>query len=245
MDNNIVIKINDLSKSFDNCHVLKGVSLEVHKGETHVICGPSGSGKSTMLYCINGLEKYQGGEIYFHDTLMTKKNIRQLRTKIGMVFQHFELFPHLTAMQNVTLAPIKIQKRKREEVEEKVKNLFKLVGLEDRMSYYPYQLSGGQKQRIAIVRALAMEPDVILFDEPTSALDPEMVKDVLMVMKDLALSGMTMIVVTHELGFAKEVAKYISFFDGGKIIETKTPDDFFSGNGSERTKAFLNNIINV
>jgi polar amino acid transport system ATP-binding protein len=168
-----------------------------------------------------------------------------MRTKIGMVFQHFELFPHLTALQNVTIAPIKIQKRDREEVEDNAKGLFKKVGLENRMDHFPYQLSGGQKQRIAILRALAMDPDIILFDEPTSALDPEMVKDVLYVMKDLSMGGMTMIVVTHELGFAKEVASHVTFFEDGQIVETKNPDEFFRGNGSERTKIFLNNIINV
>jgi len=242
---NSVIRIENLSKYYGSFHAIKDVSLDVHKGETHVICGPSGSGKSTMLFCINGLEKYQSGHVYFNGDLMTPKNIRHMRTKIGMVFQHFELFPHLTALQNVTIAPIKIQKRDREEAEDNARSLFKKVGLENRMDHFPYQLSGGQKQRIAILRALAMDPDIVLFDEPTSALDPEMVKDVLYVMKDLSTSGMTMIVVTHELGFAKEVASHITFFEDGQIIETKSPDEFFRGNGSERTKIFLNNIINV
>lgn len=241
----LILSIRDLHKSFGTTEVLKGVDLDIYKGETHVICGPSGSGKSTTLYCINGLEKHNKGEIRFRGELITSKNIRAMRQKIGMVFQHFELFPHLTAMQNVLLAPTKIKKMDKITVEKRARELFEWVGLEDRMDYYPYQLSGGQKQRVAIVRALAMEPELILFDEPTSALDPEMIKDVLNVMKGLAKSGMTMIVVTHELGFAKEVASHISFFEGGNIVETRSPEEFFRGDGSERTKAFLNNIINV
>ena len=244
-DKEVIIQIKDLHKSFGKTEVLKGVNLNVYKGETHVICGPSGSGKSTTLYCINGLETPTSGEIYFKDQLITHRNIREMRQKIGMVFQHFELFPHLTAMDNTLLAPTKVLKRNKDEVRAYAEELFKRVGLEDRMDYYPYQLSGGQKQRVAIVRVLAMNPEVILFDEPTSALDPEMIKDVLSVMKDLAQSGMTMIVVTHELGFAKEVASHISFFENGNIIETRSPEDFFKGDGSERTQIFLNNIINV
>ena len=244
-DKEVIIQIKDLHKSFGKTEVLKGVNLNVYKGETHVICGPSGSGKSTTLYCINGLETPTSGEIYFKDHLITHRNIREMRQKIGMVFQHFELFPHLTAMDNTLLAPTKVLKRNKDEVRAYAEELFKRVGLEDRMDYYPYQLSGGQKQRVAIVRVLAMNPEVILFDEPTSALDPEMIKDVLSVMKDLAQSGMTMIVVTHELGFAKEVASHISFFENGNIIETRSPEDFFKGDGSERTQIFLNNIINV
>lgn len=239
----LILEIRDLHKNYGDLQVIKGINFKVYKGETHVICGPSGSGKSTTLFCINGLEKYQKGEIYFKGELITPSNIRRIRTHIGLVFQHFELFPHLTAFQNVTLAPIKILKRDRKEVEETAKKLFKKVGLEERMNYYPYQLSGGQKQRIAIIRCLAMEPDLILFDEPTSALDPEMIREVLEVMKDLAREGMTMIVVTHELGFAKEVATDISFFEGGHIIETRPPEEFFRGDGSERTKLFLDNII--
>lgn len=240
-----ILSIRDLHKSFGDTEILKGVNMNIYKGETHVICGPSGSGKSTTLYCINGLEKPTSGEIWFKDELITQKNIRQMRQKIGMVFQHFELFPHLTAMENVMLAPTKIKKKDKDEVRAYAEELFKRVGLGDRMDYYPYQLSGGQKQRVAIVRVLALEPELILFDEPTSALDPEMIKDVLSVMKDLANSGMTMIVVTHELGFAKEVASHISFFENGNIIETRSPDEFFRGDGSERTQLFLNNIINV
>ena len=243
--NEIILKIKDLHKSFGSTEILKGVNLDVRRGETHVICGPSGSGKSTALYCINGLEKPTSGEIWFKDEKITNKNIRVMRQKIGMVFQHFELFPHLTAMQNVLLAPTKVKKMKEEEVRAKAEELFKRVGLGERMDYYPYQLSGGQKQRVAIIRVLAMDPELILFDEPTSALDPEMIKDVLSVMKDLAHSGMTMIVVTHELGFAKEVASHISFFEEGNIVETRSPEEFFRGDGSERTQMFLNNIINV
>lgn len=243
--NEIILKIKDLHKSFGSAEILKGVNLDVRKGETHVICGPSGSGKSTALYCINGLEKPTSGEIWFKDEMITNKNIRVMRQKIGMVFQHFELFPHLTAMQNVLLAPTKVKKMKEDEVRAKAEELFKRVGLGERMDYYPYQLSGGQKQRVAIIRVLAMDPELILFDEPTSALDPEMIKDVLSVMKDLAHSGMTMIVVTHELGFAKEVASHISFFENGNIVETRSPEEFFRGDGSERTQMFLNNIINV
>ena len=241
----LVLSIKNLHKSFGSHEIIKGVDMDIYKGETHVICGPSGSGKSTTLYCINGLEPPTSGEIYFKGERLTAKNIRHMRQKIGMVFQHFELFPHLTAMENVLLAPTKIMKKDKESVRAYAEELFKRVGLEDRMDFYPYQLSGGQKQRVAIVRVLAMEPELILFDEPTSALDPEMIKDVLNVMKDLARSGMTMIVVTHELGFAKEVASHISFFEGGKIIETRRPEEFFSGNGNERTQLFLNNIINV
>lgn len=241
----LIISIKDLHKSFGETEILKGVNLDIYKGETHVICGPSGSGKSTTLYCINGLETPTKGEIYFKDQLITHKNIREMRQKIGMVFQHFELFPHLTAMENVLLAPTKVLRKDKEEVRAYAEELFRRVGLAERMDYYPYQLSGGQKQRVAIVRVLAMHPEVILFDEPTSALDPEMIKDVLSVMKDLARSGMTMIVVTHELGFAKEVASHISFFENGNIIETRSPEDFFKGDGSERTQMFLNNIINV
>lgn len=243
--NEVILSIKDLHKSFGSTEILKGVNLDVCRGETHVICGPSGSGKSTALYCINGLEKPTSGEIRFKDELITNKNIRVMRQKIGMVFQHFELFPHLTAMQNVLLAPTKVKKMKESEVRAKAEELFKRVGLGERMDYYPYQLSGGQKQRVAIIRVLAMDPELILFDEPTSALDPEMIKDVLSVMKDLAHSGMTMIVVTHELGFAKEVASHISFFEDGNIVETRSPEEFFRGDGSERTQMFLNNIINV
>ena len=240
-----ILRIEGLHKRFGDTEILKGVNLNIRQGETHVICGPSGSGKSTTLYCINGLEKPTEGKIWFKDELITHKNLRQIRTHIGMVFQHFELFPHLTAMENVLLAPVKIKKMNKEAVRKRAEDLFERVGLADRMGFYPYQLSGGQKQRVAIIRVLAMEPDIILFDEPTSALDPEMIKDVLAVMKDLARSGMTMIVVTHELGFAKEVASHISFFEDGNIVETLSPEEFFRGDGSERTQAFLNNIINI
>lgn len=240
-----ILRIEGLHKRFGDTEILKGVNLNIRQGETHVICGPSGSGKSTTLYCINGLEKPTEGKIWFKDELITHKNLRQIRTHIGMVFQHFELFPHLTAMENVLLAPVKIKKMNKEAVRKRAEELFERVGLADRMDFYPYQLSGGQKQRVAIIRVLAMEPDIILFDEPTSALDPEMIKDVLVVMKDLARSGMTMIVVTHELGFAKEVASHISFFEDGNIVETRSPEEFFRGDGSERTQAFLNNIINI
>lgn len=240
-----ILRIEGLHKRFGDTEILKGVNLNIRQGETHVICGPSGSGKSTTLYCINGLEKPTEGKIWFKDELITHKNLRQIRTHIGMVFQHFELFPHLTAMENVLLAPVKIKKMNKEAVRKRAEELFERVGLADRMDFYPYQLSGGQKQRVAIIRVLAMEPDIILFDEPTSALDPEMIKDVLAVMKDLARSGMTMIVVTHELGFAKEVASRISFFEDGNIVETRSPEEFFRGDGSERTQAFLNNIINI
>ncbi len=240
-----ILRIKNIHKKYGHQEILKGVDLNVCKGDVHVICGPSGSGKSTLLHCINGLEKINDGEIVYKDEILDKKNIRRIRTKIGMVFQHFELFPHLTAMENVLLAPVKILKRDKKNVEEKAISLFQSVGLADKTDLYPYQLSGGQKQRTAIIRVLAMDPEVILFDEPTSALDPEMIKEVLDVMKNLAKKGMTMVVVTHEMGFAREVSSHISFFDNGNIVETRSPKEFFTGNGSDRTKAFLSHIIDI
>lgn len=247
MTNNheVLLDVRSVTKRFTKNTVLKKVSLAMKQNDVMVICGPSGSGKSTLLHCINGLEQINDGTIYFDGQILDKKNIRENRKKIGMIFQHFELFPHLTAMENVTLAPIKILKREKQEVIDYTGELFRSVGLHDRENYYPYQLSGGQKQRVAIIRALAMKPKLLMFDEPTSALDPEMIKEVLDVMKKLAADGMTMLVVTHEMGFAKEVATGISFFENGTIVETKSRDEFFSGNVSERTKKFLDQILEI
>jgi ABC-type polar amino acid transport system ATPase subunit len=241
----VLLDVRLVTKKFGKNSVLKKVSLTMNHNDVMVICGPSGSGKSTLLHCINGLEQIDDGTIYFDGHVLDKKNIRENRKKIGMIFQHFELFPHLTAMENVTLAPVKILKREEKEVFEYAHELFRSVGLNDRENYYPYQLSGGQKQRVAIIRALAMKPKLIMFDEPTSALDPEMIKEVLDVMKKLAANGMTMLVVTHEMGFAREVSSSISFFEDGTIVETKPRAEFFSGNVSERTKKFLDQILEI
>ena len=240
----VVVSIRGLKKNFGDLHVLKGVDLDVHRGEVVVILGPSGSGKSTMLRCINRLEEPTSGQIFFEDTEITSKDtdINAVRAKLGMVFQSFNLFPHLTAKKNVMLAQQKVLKRNKEEAEKVAIEQLTKVGLAERVDYKPSQLSGGQQQRVAIARALAMDPHVMLFDEATSALDPELVRDVLGVMKEMAKNGMTMIVVTHEMGFARDVADRVVFMDGGVIVEQGTPEDVFDHPQSERTKDFLGHI---
>ncbi len=240
-----MIEIKNLNKSFGNNHVLKGITTNIEKGEVVVVIGPSGSGKSTFLRCLNKLEDITSGDIIFEGTNITDKNvdISVHRQKMGMVFQHFNLFPHLTILENITIAPIKVKNIPKEEIEKEAMHLLSLVGLEDKANAYPSSLSGGQKQRIAIVRALAMKPDVMLFDEPTSALDPEMVGEVLEVMKNLAKEGMTMVVVTHEMGFAKEVGTRVIFMDGGNICEENTPENLFSNPTHPRTKEFLSKVL--
>ena len=241
----IVISVEDLVKKFGSHTVIDGVSFELHRQEVVVVCGPSGSGKSTFIRCINGLETKDSGTIRFNDTVVDKTNLLETRKRIGMVFQSFNLFPHLTVMQNASISPVKILKRPKDEVEKEVVALLEMVGLGDKVNARPHQLSGGQQQRVAIVRALAMKPDVMLFDEPTSALDPEMIKSVLDVMRDLARRGMTMIVVSHEMGFAREVADRIAFFCGGKFLEIKKPKDFFANPECEETKRFLGQILHI
>lgn len=240
-----LLKIENLHKKFDDLHVLKGINMSVKKGEVVVIIGPSGSGKSTLLRCINRLEEPTSGKIILDgiDITDSKVDINKVRQRIGMVFQQFNLFSHLTAIQNVTLAPIKIKKMKKEEAIEIGMKLLEKVGLADKADYYPSQLSGGQQQRVAIARALAMNPEVMLFDEVTSALDPELVKEVLDVMKQLAKDGMTMIVVTHEMGFAKEVGDRVIFMDDGIIVEEGKPEKIFSDPEHERTRRFLSMIL--
>ncbi|AHD05380.1 glutamine transport ATP-binding protein GlnQ [Paenibacillus larvae subsp. larvae] len=240
-----MLKINNLHKYFGKLEVLKGVHTEIRQGEVVVVIGPSGSGKSTFLRCLNMLETPTDGEIIFEGIPITSKetNINKLRQKMGMVFQQFNLFPHLSILQNITLAPRKLKNIPIDEANETAYDLLRKVGLEDKANSYPDQLSGGQKQRIAIARALAMSPDVMLFDEPTSALDPEMVGEVLEVMKDLARSGMTMVVVTHEMGFAKEVGDRVLFMDGGFIVEEGTPEEIFSHPKHERTQSFLSKVL--
>ena len=240
-----MITVKNLHKSFGNLQVLKGIDQEVKQGEVVVVIGPSGSGKSTFLRCINLLEQPTKGQIIIDgdDITDSKVNINKVREKVGMVFQNFNLFPHLTILENVTLAPIKLKGMSKEQATDLAKNLLKKVGLIDKIDTYPVQLSGGQKQRIAIARALAMEPEVMLFDEPTSALDPEMVKEVLSVMKDLALEGMTMMVVTHEMGFAREVGDRILFMDEGKVVEEASPDQLFNHPKHSRLKEFLSKVL--
>ena len=240
-----IIKTNDVKKWFGDFQALKGISMEVQEGEVLVICGPSGSGKSTFIRCINRLEQHQEGEIIVDGIELTNdlKNIEAIRSEVGMVFQSFNLFPHLTVMQNITLAPIWVRKKSRSESEEKAMELLNRAGIPEQASKFPGQLSGGQQQRVAIARALAMEPKIMLFDEPTSALDPEMIKEVLDAMKELALSGMTMIVVTHEMGFAKEVADRVMLFDEGLMVEENTPTEFFDNPQNDRTKLFLSQIL--
>jgi ABC-type polar amino acid transport system ATPase subunit len=241
-----VIIVKDLYKTFKgDTQVLKGVNIEIKKGEKVVVIGPSGSGKSTFLRCLNLLETPTSGEIWFEGINITDKkiDIDVLRRKMGMVFQHFNLFPHKTILQNITLAPVKLGMMKTAEANEKAYMLLKRVGLADKANAYPAQLSGGQKQRIAIIRALAMEPDVMLFDEPTSALDPEMVGEVLEVMKELADAGMTMAVVTHEMGFAREVATRVLFMDDGQIQEDAPPQEFFSNPKNPRLQEFLSKVL--
>lgn len=240
-----MIKVNDLHKSFGNVEVLKGVNTHIKKGEVVVIIGPSGSGKSTFLRCLNLLEEPTNGEIIFEGQSITSKenDINKQREKMGMVFQQFNLFPHLSVLDNITLAPIKVKNIPREKANEIAFRLLERVGLKDKANAYPKQLSGGQKQRIAIARALAMSPDVMLFDEPTSALDPEMVGEVLEVMKELAKEGMTMVVVTHEMGFAREVGDRVFLMDQGIILEEGTPEEVFGNPKMERTKDFLSKVL--
>ena len=246
MSDNIIIKTEDLCKFYgDKIHALDGVSAEIKKGEVVVIIGPSGSGKSTYLRSLNLLEYPTSGKIYFEGVDITdpKTNINLHRQKMGMVFQQFNLFPHMTVLKNLTLAPMKLLKKSKEDAESQALALLERVGLRDRANAYPEQLSGGQKQRVAICRALCMNPDVMLFDEPTSALDPEMVGEVLDVMKSLAKEGMTMVVVTHEMGFAKDVADRILFMCDGKIMEEGTPEEFFTNPKDERAQQFLKSIL--
>ncbi|WP_290597544.1 MULTISPECIES: amino acid ABC transporter ATP-binding protein [unclassified Archaeoglobus] len=240
-----LLEIIDLHKRFNDLHVLRGINMSVKKGEVVVIIGPSGSGKSTLLRCINRLEEPTSGKIILDGIEITdsKVDINKIRQRIGIVFQQFNLFPHLTALQNITLAPIKIKKMNKRDAEELAMKLLEKVGLADKADYYPAQLSGGQQQRVAIARALAMNPEVMLFDEVTSALDPELVKEVLDVMKNLARDGMTMLVVTHEMGFAREVGDRVIFMDGGVIVEEGAPEKVFSDPEHERTRKFLSMIL--
>ena len=239
-----IIQTKDVKKWFGDFQALKGISMDVAEGEVLVIAGPSGSGKSTFIRCINRLEQHQEGQIIVDGIELTNdlKNIEAIRSEVGMVFQSFNLFPHLTVMQNITLAQIWVRKKNRAEAEEKAMELLERVGIPEQAQKFPGQ-SGGQQQRVAIARALAMEPKIMLFDEPTSALDPEMIKEVLDVMKELAKSGMTMIVVTHEMGFAKEVADRVMLFDDGMLVEENTPEEFFNNPKSDRTKLFLSQIL--
>ena len=241
----VLFQINDLCKSFGSLSVLKDVSTEIKKGEVVVIIGPSGSGKSTFLRTLNLLEEPTSGTILYKGAEITgkHKHINQYRQNIGMVFQHFNLFPHMTILKNMTLAPVKLLKMPQEEADKMAMEYLRRVGLAEKADAYPSQLSGGQKQRIAIVRALCMNPEVLLFDEPTSALDPEMVGEVLEVMKDLAKSGMTMLVVTHEMGFAREVGSRVLFMDDGRIVEENTPGEIFSNPKSDRLKDFLSKVL--
>ncbi len=240
-----MIEVKGLTKSFGDNVVLKGISETIEKGEKVVIVGPSGSGKSTFLRCLNLMEMPSGGEIWFEGQLLTEKKheVDRLRQKMGMVFQHFNLFPHLTVLKNITLAPVKLKLQTKEQAKENAMRLLERIGLADKADTYPNMLSGGQKQRIAIVRALAMNPDVMLFDEPTSALDPEMVGEVLELMKELAQEGMTMVVVTHEMGFAREVATRVMFMDDGNIVEQAPPQEFFSNPQNQRLKDFLSKVL--
>lgn len=240
-----MIKVENLHKSFGKLEVLKGISTTISQGEVIAIIGPSGSGKSTFLRCLNLLEKPTEGKVWINGEEITdpKTDIAKVRQNVGMVFQHFHLFPHKTVLNNLTYAPITVNGLSKQEAEDKAKELLQKVGLSDKANEYPNRLSGGQKQRVAIARALAMNPDVILFDEPTSALDPEMVKEVLEVMKDLAGSGMTMAIVTHEMGFAKEVADRVLFLDGGKLVEDAKPSEFFTSPKTKRAQDFLEKML--
>ncbi|MBR9647092.1 amino acid ABC transporter ATP-binding protein [Clostridium tyrobutyricum] len=241
-----MIEASNLTKKFNDLTVFENLNVKVKKGEVLVVIGPSGSGKSTFLRCLNHLEDINGGEIIIEGERLNPKDkrfLRKIATKMGMVFQTFNLFPHKTAIQNIMEAPVVVKKENKKQVRERAKMLLDKVGLSDKMDYYPSKLSGGQKQRVAIARALAMNPDIMLFDEPTSALDPELVGEVLNVMKKLAEDGMTMIVVTHEMGFAKEVADRVIFMDEGKIVEQGKPEDVFDNPKQERTKSFLNKVF--
>ena len=247
MSAEIIISVKDLEKHFNAgaVHALNGVSVDIEKSEVLVVIGPSGSGKSTFLRCLNLLERPTGGSVVFEGTDITapRVNINLYRRRMGMVFQHFNLFPHMTVLKNLTLGPTELLKKSQAEADKKAMQLLERVGLSDRADAYPSQLSGGQKQRIAIVRALCMEPEVMLFDEPTSALDPEMVGEVLDVMKELAKVGMTMVVVTHEMGFAREVADRVLFMDEGVIVEQGTPEEIFDHPQSERLQSFLSKVL--
>lgn len=240
-----IIKVKQLRKSYGETEVLKSIDLEVKKGEVICVIGPSGSGKSTLLRCLNGLEEINSGEIFIQGKKLTRKSseLNKIRQNIGMVFQQFNLFPHLTVAENISLAPVELGKMNKEEISAEVNRLLDLVGLSDKIDTYPKSLSGGQKQRVAIARALAMHPEIMLFDEPTSALDPEMVGEVLSVMKQLAEDGMTMAIATHEMSFAREVADRIIFIDGGVIVEDNHPDQLFDYPEEERTKVFLDKIL--
>ncbi|OPJ65010.1 glutamine transport ATP-binding protein GlnQ [Clostridium oryzae] len=241
-----MIEAKNLCKKFGQLTVFENLDVNVSKGEVLVVIGPSGSGKSTFLRCLNHLEEPDDGEVIVEGEKMDSKNKKKMRStieKMGMVFQNFNLFPHMTVLENVMIAPITVKKQSREEVLERAKRLIDKVGLSDKYDAYPSKLSGGQRQRVAIARALAMEPDIMLFDEPTSALDPELVGEVLNVMKDLANEGMTMVVVTHEMGFARDVADRVIFMDGGRIVEESIPQDMFSNPREERTRAFLKKVI--
>ncbi|EEQ64141.1 arginine ABC transporter, ATP-binding protein ArtM [Helicobacter pullorum MIT 98-5489] len=242
IENEVLLEVQEIVKKFGNTLVLDGVSLEIKKGEVCAILGPSGCGKSTFLRCINGLENINEGKIIFKqkDIHQNKTDWRNIRQKIGMVFQNYELFPHLSVLENIILAPTKVQKRSKDEAISQAIKLLNRVGLEHKKDAYPKELSGGQKQRVAIVRALCMNPEIMLFDEVTASLDPEMVKEVLEVIKELAMQGMTMILVTHEMKFAQKVADKIVFFDKGKIVEIATPQEFFTNPKSQRAKKFLN-----
>ncbi|MGX7100276.1 amino acid ABC transporter ATP-binding protein [Globicatella sanguinis] len=242
-----MLKVTNLQKNFGDLEVLKGINLEIQKGEVVALIGPSGSGKSTLIRCLNLMEIPSAGEVYFKEQLVNEdklieKNIDQLRQKVGMVFQHFNLFPHLTVKQNITLAPVKLNKMSQQEADKKAEELLTKVGLLDKKDVYPNKLSGGQKQRVAIARALAMEPEVMLFDEPTSALDPEMVKEVLLVIQSLAQEGLTTVIVTHEMNFAKRVASRVLFLADGNIVEQGTPQEIFDNPQMDRTKQFLDQI---
>ncbi len=244
-DEKTMLRFKDVHKHFKDLHVINGVNLEIRQGEVVVVCGPSGSGKSTLIRTVNQLESIESGEIWVGGVNVAdpKTDLNKIRTEVGFVFQHFNLYPHLTVLDNITLAPIKVKGIGKEEAEAKAMKLLETVGLAHKKDAMPTQLSGGQQQRVAIARGLAMEPRVMLFDEPTSALDPEMVGEVLKVMKDLAQSGMTMMCVTHEMGFAREVADRIIFVDQGQILEDRDPDEFFTNPETERAKQFLSQLM--
>ena len=245
LNNDLCIEIRNMNKWYGDFHVLKNINLEVTRGEKIVICGPSGSGKSTMIRCINRLEEHQQGDIVVDGTELTNdlKNIDAVRREVGMVFQHFNLFPHLTIVDNLTLAPIWVHNESKQEAKEKALKLLDRVGIKDQAEKYPNQLSGGQQQRVAIARSLCTNPKIMLFDEPTSALDPEMISEVLDVMVELAKEGITMICVTHEMGFARKVANRIIFMDDGQIVEENDPENFFTNAESDRLQLFLNQIL--
>ncbi|MBQ2672983.1 amino acid ABC transporter ATP-binding protein [Candidatus Saccharibacteria bacterium] len=243
MENNTSLVVKNLRKSFGNNKVLNGINFELKEGERVVVLGPSGSGKSTFLRCINWMEEPTAGEIYFNGKLLTEKNIRKIRRNIGMVFQHFNLINNLTVMENLILAPVKLKIMKRDAAEKRAKELLKHIGLTNKADSFPASLSGGQKQRVAIIRAMMLSPEVLLFDEPTSALDPESIGDVLSLIRELAERGMTIIIVTHEMSFAKEIATRLVFIDKGKIIEEGTPSEFFEHPKTPRVQEFLKKVL--